>query len=398
VRVLAISNDFPLPLDRGGPVRFLGLARTLAASHELHLLTRRRPDTTPALLTELEALLDAPVEVFEGDPGPRSGPLALAGRWIRAIALGVPPWIRAQFSRELARRAEALAPSFDAVVILDDYAAIYAGRLVRSAPVVCDKHNVMGSSAADTVALPGLRAGAHGRLSVHLSRRFERRCLRSTTAVVVTSDEEGERLQSLYGRTPDAVVPSAVELPVEPVEAAGDRAVAWLGAHAYEPNVEGLVRFVEEGWEPLGQDGLRLLVIGRDPPERVLALERYPGVELLGYVENLGELFPRVLAGVVPVWRGAGVKLKTLTFMAAGVPLAATTVAMEGVDAVDGKHALVADDPIGLASALRSLVDDEERARTMAADARALVAAHYTWDAVGPQFCRTVEQAASTRS
>ena len=58
LRLLAITNEFPLPLDRGGPVRFFGLARALAAEHDVHMLALRRPSTTDALIDELSQVLD----------------------------------------------------------------------------------------------------------------------------------------------------------------------------------------------------------------------------------------------------------------------------------------------------------------------------------------------------
>jgi glycosyltransferase involved in cell wall biosynthesis len=169
----------------------------------------------------------------------------------------------------------------------------------------------------------------------------------------------------------------------------------WLGLHHYAPNVDGLVRFVEEAWEPLGNDGARLLVAGRDPTARVNELMRFPGVEVLGYVERLDDLFAGLGAAVVPLWRGAGVKLKTLTFMAAGVPVVATPVALEGITAEHGRHCLIADDPPSLAAGLLRLLDGPSLAHRIGSEGRRLVTEAYTWERVGPRFVEAVERAAS---
>ena len=168
--------------------------------------------------------------------------------------------------------------------------------------------------------------------------------------MAVTSAEEAKRLEALYGRRADAVVLSAVDLPPEPLGAPSGKTIGWLGDHRYAPNVEGLVRFVEEAWAPLGEQGCRLLVPGREPPTLVSGTwSATPGVELVGFVDDLDDLLGRLSAAVVPLWRGAGVKLKTLTFMAAGIPTVATPVALEGVEGVDGRDCLVADKPSDLA-------------------------------------------------
>jgi glycosyltransferase involved in cell wall biosynthesis len=396
VRVLAITNEFPLPLDRGGPVRFFGLLRALARDHDVHLLALRRPSTTPELAEELRSTLGGPVELFDRPPA-GAGATAGARRWTRALAGGVPPWIAAQHSPRLERRARALAPGMDAVAVLDDFAGTYVRPLAKAAPVVWDRSNVMGASTAAAPAGGGPRARLQRRLAIHLSRRFERSALRGASGVVATSEEESERLSGLYGRRADAIVPSAVDVPELAFQPHGRHGVGWLGSLEYEANVEGLVRFVAEGWEPLGADGYRLLVAGGGPPPESLRLDHRGGVELLGYVERLEDLYAQLGAAVVPLWRGAGVKLKTLTFMAAGVPVVGTPAAVEGIAGEDGRHYLVAADPPGLAAALRRVLDDPELARGLSREGRRLVEERYSWAAVGAGFCHAVERAAGAR-
>jgi glycosyltransferase involved in cell wall biosynthesis len=210
---------------------------------------------------------------------------------------------------------------------------------------------------------------------------------------VTTSDEESERLEQLYGRPASAVVPSAVDVPATPREPAGAPVVGWLGTHEYTANVEGLMRFVEDGWEPLGADGFQLLVAGGGAPPEVLELDARAGVEILGFVDDLDGLFARLGVAVVPIWRGAGVKLKTLTFMAAGVPVVGTPAAVEGIDGQDGNHFLVAEDPAGLAEGIRRVVSDAELARRLGAGGRELVRERYSWPAVGARFRADVERA-----
>jgi glycosyltransferase involved in cell wall biosynthesis len=390
MRVLAITNQFPLPLDMGGPLRFFGLAKAIAKRHDVHMLALARPNTTEALAEELRAELGGPVEVFEAAPARAS-----AAGWLRALTRGIPPWIEDQHSPELARRAAELADEVDVVVLLDDYAGIYGKAVGNRVPVVADKSNVMGWSAAHPAIAPSTpKERAHQAMSVRLVRRFERDAVRRAAAVVVTADEESTRLARLYGRPADAVVHSAIELPAESARNGGGRAIGWLGTHEYEPNVEGLVRFVEDAWQPLGDEGCRLLIAGRDPSPRVVELQRYPGVEVVGFVERLDDFFGQLAAGVVPLWHGPGVKLKTLTFMGAGVPTAATPVGLEGIDAEDGRDCMIAEDPRGLAERLRSIVSDPALAERLASHGRQLVAERYTWESVGRQFVDVLEAVA----
>jgi glycosyltransferase involved in cell wall biosynthesis len=288
----------------------------------------------------------------------------------------------------------------DAVVILDDYAGSYVGAAraaANGAPVIIDKHNVLLASTRAEGPIKHTLKGRieHYLLEVPLTRSFERRAVKGADAVVVTSPDEAERLRRLHGRDAAAVVPGAVDLPPEPVRGGDARVVGWLGALDWRANVDGLVRFVESAWEPLGRDGFQLLVAGRGPDPSLRELERFEGVQILGYVERLEDFFGRVGAAVVPLWDGPGVKLKTVTLMGAGLPTAATPVALEGVAAQDGTHCLVAQDPQGLADALRRIASDGELAERLAREGRDLIAKHHTWDQVTPKFAEVVVRAAA---
>ena len=403
MKILAITNQFPLPQDRGGPLRILGLMRALAAAHDLQVLAVRRPDTSDQLAAELSTSLGAPIDSFVPRRSGARGLWPKVGRWTRALQRGMPPWVLEQFHPQLCRRAVMLAQDVSVVVLLDDYAGAYAPHLSPLAPLVADKHQVAGWSRCERGSVhdqmsrdaPTFVRHALGR---HLTRRFERLVASAATAVVVTSNEEARRFEDLYGRRPDTVR-SAIEAPAEARLASGTGQIGWLGTHAYEPNVSGLVRFVEHGWDAIGADGFRLLVAGGEPTSAVWDLERHPGVRILGYVEDLSPFTARLDAGVVPLWSGgAGIKMKTLLLMGAGVPIACTPVAVEGLGAEHGRHCLIADDPVELAAAVRSILDDARLASRLAREGRRLVLDGYTWETAGPRFVDVVERAAGLPS
>src|SRR5688572_22407674 len=52
-----VCSYFPLPADRGDPVRVLMILRALARARPYSLLVVRRPETTPALVEQLRGEL-----------------------------------------------------------------------------------------------------------------------------------------------------------------------------------------------------------------------------------------------------------------------------------------------------------------------------------------------------
>jgi O-antigen biosynthesis protein len=84
-----------------------------------------------------------------------------------------------------------------------------------------------------------------------------------------------------------------------------------------------------------------------------------PGLEIHGRVEDLSPWLDDCLATLAPLRFGAGVKGKINMSMSHGVPVIASTIAVEGMQLSDGVDVLVADDPAALVDAVLRLQRDE---------------------------------------
>jgi glycosyltransferase involved in cell wall biosynthesis len=387
MRLLCLSTTFPLPPDSGEAHRVLGFVRALASRHETHLLVLRRTSTTDAEVRSLGEILGCAVEAFLP---PDSYSQTLAGRvrrWAGACRRATPPWLEARWDAELAERARQLAPACDATVLLDK--GVYASS-VASPRVILDKTNVLGWSVLDRPRVFRSRDYARWALTIPLIRSYERRTLALADTIIVTTKEERLRLKRLYGRVADSVIPTAVD-PGPMSTRADPQAIGWLGALDYAPNRDGLLRFVKEAWGCLAAQGYRLLIAGRSDSPEIANLERHKGIQLLGYVENLTAFLNRISAAVVPLWAGAGIKVKTLTLMGAGVPVVSTHQGLEGVVVQPGRHYVAGEDPASLAKGLRSILSNRAYAEAVAREGRQLILDRYSWRVVGMQIRSTVE-------
>jgi hypothetical protein len=342
-----VSTFFPLPEDRGDPVRVLMILRAIARTGPYTLLVVRRPDTTPEQVDELRSRLPG-VDVRAYLPTPyRLGRLGLPGRYAEALVAGMPPWVRTRYSRAL--HEDLGARTGPAVAIGEAAGAYFPGTGLRWH---WDKVNVLAASTRQDIdEAPSPVHRLRARYLAGISRRFESRALSLCGTVSVTSAQESARLRDEYGRPADLTLPSCVPVPVGHVRRPRDRTLVWLGSFAYRPNVLGLLRFLDEGWSQLRRAGYALRLVGSGPVERIRQrLESYGGLTVVGYVADLGPELARPRAAVVPLWTGAGTKLKTLTLLAHSVPVFSTPVGAEGVPATDAVR--VADTPGGLAEAI----------------------------------------------
>jgi glycosyltransferase involved in cell wall biosynthesis len=87
----------------------------------------------------------------------------------------------------------------------------------------------------------------------------------------------------------------------------------------------------------------------------------------------LGSLYADADVVVVPLRAGGGTRIKVLEAFGYGVPVVATPIGIEGIAAISGEHAMIAETPEGFAEACLALVASPTRAEAMAARALGLV-------------------------
>lgn len=351
-RILAVVTFFPVPADQGDPLRVLALLLALQAVTDLHVVAVKRRDTTSEHEQELrDKLSDSRVYVCELD---RPDVLSTrSGRLIRGAFRGVPAWVYSNSSRDASRRIKEVGGNCETIVLIGEAAALHIPA-VRGQKIIWDKANVISASISEnrhrlTSRFERLKAT----VTAGPAKRFERRALEAVSSVWVTSAEDAERLRRTFGREADAVIPSSVEVPKTPQVASteGSSEIYWMSSFKYPPNWDGLVRLLRalEKIDPQGEVRLRVAGYGATEAQRAhLVSERR--VDYIGFVDDIADSASGVLAAVVPLWAGAGVKLKTLTLLALGLPIFATSAAMEGLP--EDLAICVEDEPEEMARAL----------------------------------------------
>lgn len=166
-----------------------------------------------------------------------------------------------------------------------------------------------------------------------LSRRFEKKALTHCKKIVVTSEAEARRAESLYSRRPEEVIPSiAPNVSAAEVNTSSNTFV-WIGSFKYRANVDGLLYFLDSCHEKMQGNGVKLKLIGSGlSPSLQQRLSEYASVEIVGFAPRLEDAVDGARGICIPIWKGAGVKIKTLSAMRMGLPIFATSVAMEGID------------------------------------------------------------------
>jgi glycosyltransferase involved in cell wall biosynthesis len=140
----------------------------------------------------------------------------------------------------------------------------------------------------------------------------------------------------------------------------GRAGLLFVGGFRHTPNLDAVRWLVTEILPRVRarRPDAELHVVGSDLPAELRALGG-AGVHWHGFVADLGPLLQACRLSVAPLRFGAGVKGKVNQALAAGLPVVATTCAVEGMGLVDGVDALVADSAEAFADAIvRGYTDD----------------------------------------
>ncbi len=224
-------------------------------------------------------------------------------------------------------------------------------------------------------------------------------CRRFDCVTMVSKNDARSMLCAAPDLTSITVVPNGVDTDHYNVaqRAPESHALVYNGALTYGANLDAVRHFAQAIYPVLEQrlPGVRLRVTGRTDGVDLGGIEDCPGIELTGYVEDIRAVLEKSAACIVPLRQGGGSRLKILEAMAAGVPVVATSVGAEGIDAVHGEQILIADTSLGFAECIEQALTDDALAAKLARNARRLVEEQYSWTKIGSLFVDVVEKVES---
>ncbi len=277
--------------------------------------------------------------------------------------------------------ADARAGLYDLVIMSSPDAAGPAidasRRAFPAASIVYDSVDLHFLRVARKVEIVG------GPAHVDYWREKELDCFRRSDVVATVTEPEAVLVRSLVPSARTVLLPSVHppdDGPRPPYAATRD--LLFIGGFLHDPNVDAVRYFVQEIL-PLVRSEVdaRLWVVGADPPPEILALES-PAVVVTGYVPHVERHFREARVFVSPLRFGAGMKGKNVQAMAFGLPLVTTTVGAEGMDLVEGEHALIRDGAEAFAEAVVGLYREPELWRRLSTQSQALVRERWGPDAM----------------
>jgi GT2 family glycosyltransferase/glycosyltransferase involved in cell wall biosynthesis len=287
--------------------------------------------------------------------------LAHVGRYTRDLQrIGVEV-LYAPYVQSLDQVLESIGPQLDYILVYRaPVAASLYDRLRQYAP--------QAKLIFDTVDLHFLREEREAEITkdktkamaAAQTREMELDLIRNADATIVLSAHEREVLARLMPDAPVFEIPIVREIPGRGPLGFGDRRdIVFIGGFRHAPNVDGVKWFVKDIWPKVRDRGIdgQFVIVGSDIPHEIYELTGN-GVLVKGFVQDLGDVFDACRVSVAPLRYGAGLKGKVISSLSYGVPVVATSVAVEGGGFVDGDNVIIADRPADFADAIVRVYSD----------------------------------------
>ncbi len=208
----------------------------------------------------------------------------------------------------------------------------------------------------------------------------EKKLVQEADLVFATSEMERNSFLSLYNPDPQKIklAPNGVnpeEWNRRTPRPGGNITALFIGAN-YPPNIDS-VRYIIDHLADQCPD-IQFIVAGTCC--KTFERSTKSNVQLLGKISHQQklELFAHVDIAINPMFLGAGVNIKTIEFLSAGIPLLSTRFGTRGLNLVDSKHYYRAEKE-DFADKLKKVCQDIRQLRKIAERGQKYVNDHYSW-------------------
>ncbi len=166
------------------------------------------------------------------------------------------------------------------------------------------------------------------------------------------------------------------------------KTVLFVGNFKWLPNSDAALFLVNKIWPKIldKYKNAQLWIVGKNPTEKILALEKSKNVLVKSDIEDIRDAFSQADVMLAPIRNGRGTKYKVLEAIATRTPVVATPLAVEGLNISDGKEVLVGKTAEELAEKTASILENSKLGETLAKRAYMILKNKYNWETISKEL------------
>jgi glycosyltransferase involved in cell wall biosynthesis len=369
-RILVVANDFPYPLHHGSVIDTWGHVKTLKTlGYKVDLIATVKTIPPDEHIQAVRKWVDD-LMVVERERG-----------W-RAAAAVSPFQVRSRAGL----RTVPLSRQYAAVVLEAEHVAP-----VLENPGLCARKRILRLHNDESRFFHEMGRSARSLFHKAFYRAEALKFKMLSPAVIsgcdalwfISRHEMEEHLRKCPQHAEKSVfVPPAVDCEAMRTQTLDGRTALFLGTLGFANNARAVEWYISHVHPALCDiEGYGFIAGGNTAGSSNLALRRisslHPNISIRENPKNTESLYKEAAVFVNPLFRGAGLKLKVVDAIQAGVPIVSTSSGIQGSGLIAGKHLLVADSAQSFADCIRKVLINKDMARELATSAQEFLAREY---------------------
>ena len=390
MKILMLTPYLPYPLLSGGQIRTYNLLKKLAEKYEVTLFALIKEESERQYIPELEKYC-AKVRVFKRSQKPFTlrniFHTAFSSFPFLVIRNHVPETITAV-------EKELQAEQYDIIHAETFYMMPNIPK--TKVPIILVEQTIeyLGyESYADKVKFWPLRQIL--KVDISKIRRWEEHYWRSCTKLITMSQEDKDFINdTIQSPNKIEVVSNGVDVKwfaQKERQLPKDLTILSVGTFNWLPNVEAVKFLVEKIW-PIVKSKLpksKLWIVGNAPTPEIFEYQKKDtSITITGGIPDIRDAFTGAHVLVAPVFSGKGTRYKILEAMAAGTPIVASQIAVEGLGVEHGVQVLIGNTAKELADLTVQLLEQPELQKKLAKNGKEFVQTQYDWQYIAQKLDR----------
>lgn len=151
-----------------------------------------------------------------------------------------------------------------------------------------------------------------------------------------------------------------------------NRDILFYGAMSRKENYLSAEWFIDHVMPLLDEYDVRFVILGGSPPDSLTKYES-DRIHITGFVEDIAPYFANSMCLVAPLVLGAGIKVKILEGLSAGIPVLTNSIGIEGIPAVEGSEYIHCEKPYDYQKAILDMINGNMDVQQLETNARKFI-------------------------